>query len=171
MFKITNLDQVFKEMDAWLLQAEAEVERVAISYAHTALKHAANRSPQYSGDFVSNWKLSVNRIPGITEFEPNVFPDKMFPTENPYQMGERPGIDEAIQRNEDAISEFNFKLGDTIWLSNSAYHDSTYAWKIENSTIKLRPVNYGGYAPLKQVRNFMRHHFREINKQTRKLLK
>lgn len=171
MLRITNFDKVFEEMDAWLLQAEAEVERVAISYAQTMLKHAAHRSPQYSGDFVSNWKLSVNRIPGATEFEPNVFPDKMFPTEEPYQMGDDAGIRVAIVRNEDSVSEFNFKLGDTIWLSNSAYHDSTYAWKIENSTIKLRPVNYGGYAPLKQVRNFMRQHFSEINKQTRKLLK
>jgi hypothetical protein len=162
MLKVTNLDQVEAEFEAWLHQQESVLERVAIGLTKVALGKALEYSPQYSGDFAANWKLYVNKIE--LDIQVDVFPGQQFPAEDPFQRRDTPAIQYAIKANEERVNEFNFRWGDTIWLANSAVHEDLYAWKIEDGLLKLRPVNYGGEGPLRQTKTYLKTHFSRIDK-------
>lgn len=168
MFKVTNAEQVFNEWDTWLAQVEAEVMRIAIDMMYVMLREAALRTPQYSGDMVANYNLSVNAIDG--SFAPHVFPEMRFPTENPFQKEDMPAIMHTINRNAGRLVKA--KLGDTLWLANGAVHDDdAYAWKIEDGLLKLRPQNAGGYGPIRKTRDYMQAHYRQIGRSNREMFK
>lgn len=167
MLKVGNIDKFFSEIDHWEKQVAREYELIAIGMMKVMLGKALQTSPQYSGDFVANYKLSINKVD--TSFKEGVFPDRMFPTENPFQRKDSQAIRYAIAANDGKLS--GAKVGDTLWLANSANHHDLYAWKIEDNLVKLRPVNYGGEGPLRQVRAYMKAHFSRIDKTNREFLK
>lgn len=164
MIKATNIDKVFAEIDQWFKDVEEEVEKVAIGLSYIALGRALYWSPQYSGDFAANWKLYVGQYQ--QEWVEGRWPDKSFPSEDPYQRLDDTAMDFAIAANEGRVTTANFRLGQTIWLANSSQHDGgdLYAWKIEDGLIKLRPQNYGGDFPLRRTRNYIKSEFGRITK-------
>lgn len=159
MFKITNLDQIDRELDAWLASVEAEITKVAKGLAVEALVTAAYESPQYSGDFTANWNLSVNQPD--RSFTAGVFPEAAFPSKHPFINGDSPAIAYAMGQADGKLD--NFKLGDTIWLCNSAVHQDDYAWKIENNRIKFRSGNSG--SPLLHTMDYLKAKYGVITKQ------
>ncbi len=167
MIKVTNLGQVMSEIDRWLVAVQVEVEQIAIDLMKVMLRQALWNSPQYSGDFVANFKVSIGKQD--RSFTPGIFSDKIFPTKAPYQKGDTPAITFAAMANADKAT--GFKLGGTIWLSNSAAHDDLYAWKIENNTLKLRPQNFGGDGPLRYVKAYIGINFSRITKTNREMLR
>jgi hypothetical protein len=167
MFKVTNTDKVFDEIDAWLAAVERETLLIAINMMWVMLGKATLVSPQYSGDFVANFQFSIGTP--SRRFTEGIFPGKAFPSDSPFQRGDTPAVQYALDSN---TGRFNgAKLGQTLWLSNSALHHDLYAWKIEDGLLKLRPVNYGGHGPLRQVKNHIRVHYSRITKDHKELLK
>lgn len=171
MIKVKNLDQAFAAIDRWLDSVEEQVADIAVSLTYIMLGEAVKTSSQYSGDFAANWKLSRNRID--TTFQAGIFPEKTFPVpegQSPFQRGDMQPMMYAVRASTGVLA--GAKLGDTLWLSNSATHNGdTYAWKLEGNLIRLRPVNYGGEGPLRQVREYMKVHYSRIDKNTVRLLK
>lgn len=163
MFKIKNHNKVLADIDKWMADVEAEYLRIAVALMRMMLSQSLKYSPQYSGDFAANWNLSVNLI-DVT-FNEGVFPSKRFPVpdgQEPFQRGDAPAISYAFKANDGKLG--SAKLGDTLWLANSAAHHDLYAWKIEDNLIKLRPVNFGGEGPLGKVKAHMLAHFSRIDK-------
>lgn len=167
MFKVTNADKVFGDIDKWLAEVERETLLIAVNMMWVMLGKATLVSPQYSGDFVANFQFSVGTP--SRRFTEGIFPDKQFPTQEPYKRGDTPAVQYALTNNAGRFDRA--KLGDTLWLANSAMHHDLYAWKIEDGLLKLRPVNYGGQGPLRQVRIHMRVHYSRITKHHKELLK
>lgn len=167
MLKILNLDSVFAEIDAWEKQVEQECIRIAILLTSIAFGRAVGSSPQYSGDFAANWRLSVNKID--VAFQSGIFPDKQFPTENPFQRGDTEAVYYALNGNLGKLENASF--GDTLWIANSSQHDDLYAWKIEDNLIRLRPQNFGGDGPIRGVKEYMKASFGTITKSSMEFLK
>jgi hypothetical protein len=173
MFK-TNAPQVFEEIDSWLLAVTQELEDTARGLGAQALRTLALYSAQYSGDFAANWKVSINNEPP-PPFEEGVIHSRLDPTYygskdtgkfTPSIMGDPAAISHTLEQAAGRMSRF--KLGDTIWLSNSARHDELYAWKIENNEIKFRPGNKG--EPVRRTLEEMRTNYTTIDRATVKRL-
>lgn len=160
VIKVENLEQVFSDIDNWLAAAEAQIEGIARGLATEALINLLDHSPQYSGDFAANWKVSVN-VPDHS-FEAGIF-GKTFAVKgsgSPFIRGDMPALQYAMRN---AMGKLDgFKLGDTIWISNSAKHLELYAWKIENNKIKFRPGNYG--EAIRITMDEMRTRYTEISR-------
>lgn len=157
MIKADNLDEFFKGIDLWQQQVEAEVTAVAKNLASYALRHVLAVSPQYSGDFVANWNMSVGQPD--TSFTKGVFQprSKDFP---PFLMGDLAAQNAALSRNTGRLN--GFKLGQTIWISNTAHHMDFYSFKIENNEITFRAGNMG--APVERTMVKMANEFGIITK-------
>lgn len=143
MIKVKNLDSFDAAVQQWFAAVENAAAEAAVGIAHQVFEEVLETSPQYSGDFVANWKVSTN--PNYSEFTPNAvggyFKGKgdlnaMGPI---FQMGSSP----AMQYARSNAKWPKIKLGKSIYLHNNARHDEPYAWKIENGEIRLRPVNEG----------------------------
>lgn len=146
MLEITNLDQVLKQLEDWesavYVMATEVFRGISVRMFHTALEH----SPQFSGDFAANWRYSLKQ-PDVS-FDANLF---SLPTQknDPGEYGRRNvvafhrGSQQAIQhaKTYNAGREMSFKLGDDIFISNSAVHDDPYAKMIWEGKIKFREVN------------------------------
>ena len=136
---VRNLAEVFDQIDAW----EAEVNAMAVKYckgiAVSIFSSVVNKSVQYSGDFAANWKYSLNEVD--TSFTPNAVRGLSFATL--FKPIDEVGGGDSLRAVRYAIGNARgnddaFKLGDTIYISNSAEHDEPYAMGIEDGTIKLR---------------------------------
>lgn len=161
--KVDNAKAFFDAIDRWLADVEYLIVQVAVGLAYKAFDVALTTSPQYSGDFVANWKMSVGQ-PNVS-FQPGIFPEMTYPVDKdkrPFQRGDTAAIMHAITASNGVLS--GAKLGDTLWLANSAEHDDLYAWKIEDNLIRFRPVNFGGDGPLRQVREVLKASYTEIGK-------
>lgn len=133
MIKVTNLAEFDAEVQRWFNAFEKAAAEAAVGLAKAAFKQILETSPQYSGDFVANWKVQIN---GVTpSFTSNAVGG--LDREVPFQVGDRPAINKALSN----AKWPRIKLGDSIYLHNTAFHDSYYAWKIENNQINFRPVN------------------------------
>jgi hypothetical protein len=135
VIEVQNLDKFDASVQRWFRSVEAAVTESATGMAKTALRSILNNSPQYTGDFVANWKVSVNSID--SSFTTNAIGGQ--DTTTPYQIGDSKAIRYAINK----AKWPKLKLGDAIFLSNSAHHDDIggYAWKIEEGSIKFRPMH------------------------------
>lgn len=165
---VKKVQPAFDAIDKWLSDIEYLAEEAAKGLIYKAHDIATERSPQYSGDFVANWKLSY-KLPDLS-FDPHLFPGKQFPVaegETPFHQGDMPAMLYSINHRTGKLD--GFRLGDTLWLSNSAKHDDdifgqTYAWLIEDGLVKLRPENYGGDGPLKQVKESLSTNYTVIGR-------
>lgn len=160
MIEIKNLGEVVDEIDKWLVDCEKLTTRVAKGIAVQIFSDVIYRSVQYSGDFAANWKFKVGSID--TTFEVDIFKNKTF---YKFGKGETEGKFEATVNVEtygdtsqapryaarkNAGRDSSFKLGDTIYLSNSSTHDHAYAPGIETGETYLRNPN--NRAPLEKAR-------------------
>lgn len=149
MIEIRNLAEVFDQLDAWTSGVETLAEKVVKGIATDSFNHLLFHSPQYSGDFAANWRMSVNQI--NTTFVPldssrEGADGKWDLVFNLYDTGSAPAIEEARNRNRGNLS--SFKLGDTIFIANSSSHDESYAPKIEADQISWRPDSHNSGRPI-----------------------
>lgn len=140
------------QVKGWLNSVRAAAEEAAVGLAKEAFNHILHVSPQFSGDFVANWKVGVNEED--TSFKMNALGNKYtaakgFDGLGAFQAMSRGSL-EAINYAKSTAVWRKIKLGDRIFLSNSAHHFSgaggeldMYAWKIEDGLINLRPINAG----------------------------
>lgn len=134
MIEVKNLSAFDRTVQDWFDNVEKAAAEAAVGLAHEALDSILENSPQYSGDFVANWKVgktvdgsfTSNAIGGLDAAEP-------------YKRGDTPAM--AYARSQ--VNWPTLKLGESVYLFNNAHHDEPYALKIEAGTIKLRPVNEG----------------------------
>lgn len=162
MIKVTNLDEAFDIIDKWSGGVEEQLSAVAKGLANYALNYVLPVSAQYSGDFAANWNLSVN-TPDRT-FRQDLFPGRDYPRHKgslpPFAMGDLAPQSYAIANNQGKLS--GFKLGDSLWLANTAFHTDYYSFKIEDNQIQFRASNSG--APLARTFENIRREFGTITK-------
>lgn len=138
MLRVKNLARVMEQAERFLARAEREATEAARGLAAELANRMIENSPQWSGDFASNWRFSVNSV-DYSHDEGDV-PPKSGSIPEPWQQFSRPAVQmgKAKIRGMDA----SFKLGDTIFISNSSSHGGeTYAGDIFSGKVRLREVN------------------------------
>jgi len=147
-------------VDAWLATCTDLATEVAKGYVSETYHYILETSPQFSGDFVANWNLSL------------MLPDNSFVHLHPvssfawfrsprYGEGDREAIDKALSRARAAFD--GFRLGVPVFFTNaSAHDDEPYALKIEANTIEFRPVNVSGGAVMYRAQSVMRLRYNQI---------
>jgi hypothetical protein len=154
MFEFKDLDAFIAKVEQWEKDATETVTAVARGYAAEAYHNLLDWSPQYSGDFTANWVYELNGItpsfrpglvpsqePTLAQHEKNSYLDPRAIGVSAWIMGAPEAIAVAIERN--AGKDEAFKLGDMVYMHNSAAHDEPYAMLIQENAIKFRPGNTG----------------------------
>lgn len=141
---------------AWLQQYQTQTKAQMKGLAIVMFKRVLEYSPQYSGDFAANWRISLNNIdnspPEWTSGELLAnLPTVQSSFDSPFKAGSRPAINIALTTNARKLD--GFELGDTIYISNNSVHDEPYAMLIEGNQIRFRPGNYG--AVVQRAYSFM----------------
>lgn len=127
----------------WIAAVTQTAESVTKGLVFKLLDTILYKGPQYSGDFVANWNVSI----GSTnyQFVPGGEVEAAFIRyERGYNVPAREGDRRAIQKALDRINLAGFKLGQTIYLANASAHDESYAVLIEQNRIEFRPENPSG---------------------------
>jgi hypothetical protein len=138
----------------WIDEVKTAAEDVAVGVAKVIFNHAIYNGPQYSGDYVANWKVSIGTL--RPEFDHNAIGG----------VGRVPrykkGSVSAIQYAQSRADFSGFKLGQTLYLHNSAAHDEPHAWLIENNMINFRPVNAGAHSIMRRSVAFAMNRFGKV---------
>jgi len=144
--KVTNLSQFDTEVRAWKARVEAATAQVAKGVAMFTLKAILKTSPQYSGDFVANWNVSI----GSPDYTFNPLPVGEFShyTED-FSYLSKEGDPRAISVALSKVSIGAYKLGQTIWLTNAAHHDDNYQFssKRTGSSSGQKTLAVGAWSP------------------------
>lgn len=107
--------------------------------AQDTLAFAAKVSPQWTGTFAANWRLSINRArPGNSSDEVASDAEREFP-----QASERDSVAVNTAINSAGSKLSGLKLGDRIYLSTVARNQdgSEYHWDVEGGLIRFRRDN------------------------------
>lgn len=130
-----GLDEAFAEL-------EQECTEIVRGITVEIFNHTLHMSPQYFGRYVSSWTYKVGSPDFWTNPEFNYFIEDTggIPIG---RKGDPEAIFSAVLHN--AGREREFKLGDTVYISNGVDHgEGPYAEAIEDGTISLRDVNQPG---------------------------
>lgn len=160
MIEAKNLGEVFDQIDKWIDDAEAVTTRFCRGMSVSIFEQVLANSVQYSGDFAANWKYSLNNIDSsfkkdaVPEFRNPEFTvtwmhgtkDAKVPFWQMFTPMDDRGGDQLFYAVRYALRanrgrDNNFKLGDTIYISNNSEHDESYAAGIEEGSIKLRTAD------------------------------
>lgn len=144
---IQNLDKFEADVQSWFKAVRGAAEEAAVGLAKRVFDKVLIESPQSSGDFTANWKVSVG-VPDTT-FTIGVLKQRQSHPDHEgirWDLLYKRGDPEAIAYAKSHAHWQPIKLGQTIYISNSAEHDENYAMKIENGQINFRPVNSGAGA-------------------------
>lgn len=146
MIRVTNLDQFHVTVTRWLAAVHTQAEKVSVGIAYDMLSNMLITAPQYSGQFVASWNVSV----GAPDYSSHQPASMLSATQShgswaradvrPYEEGDALAIDMARSR----FNLAGFRLGQTIFLANSVSHDEPYSVLIEQNKIKFRPENPSG---------------------------
>lgn len=135
---VAGLDEFGSAIDAWLDECEELIAHTARGIAVDAFLNMLRISPQFSGDFVANWNVSVDEPD--TSFVP--LGGLILRKDGSVRIGGDPhAISEAISRNAGKASTFT--LGQSIFITNASHHTDYYAGMIEDNQIRFRPGNAG----------------------------
>lgn len=161
MIEITNITLVDTQLELWLAEIEKQATEVVKGLAIESFRTLLMTSAQFTGDFAANWNVSVGNID--TFFKPlehSRLSKKYFANGNSpvFIMGSGPAINEATRRNTGKLDIF--RLGDSIFISNSSAHDEPYANLIEDGVVNFRPGNQG--MPVATTMASMRSRYGEI---------
>ena len=145
MIKVLNLDSFDETVQRWFSKVETAAAEAAVGIAREAFEQILKTSPQYSGDFVANWKVSKSATDSsftpdaLDGYKPDMFGRNTLPPL--FQMGSTPAMSYA--RANAKWPKIN--LGESVYLHNSAKHDydDFYADRVEKGLIRLRPENAG----------------------------
>jgi hypothetical protein len=139
------------QMEKWIKEQAQVTEAVARGFAIEAFKRLLTFSPQYSGDFVMNWRISLNQPDrGGADFTDKSLlgPNALQVQGSPFKAGSMKAVSAAIRLNEGRLNDFRLRLDDKtpttiVYFTNDSRHDEPYAWKIEDNQIIFRPGNEG----------------------------
>lgn len=121
-------------LQAWVAGISKTSVGVVQGMTGEILETLAYHSAQSSGDFASNWRVSVG-APDTTFIEG-------LADEGDHLMGDRQAVENTMNNNAGALD--GYTLGQKIFISNSASHDGDdYAAKIESGNINFREGNEG----------------------------
>lgn len=136
---VIGLPKFDSDVKAWFASVKEAAEEAAVGLAKVAFNQILYTSPQFSGDFVANTRLSIGTPD--TSFTPAAVSPSEKISLTAFSVGSEPAINYAKSGNAEKL--MGFKLGQKIFISNSASHDEAYAHKVEAGTIHLRQVNQG----------------------------
>lgn len=163
---LNGLPQFNAEVKKWFAAVEREAAKAATGLAKQVFEKVLEESPQNSGDFVANWKVSVGAP--VDTFEPGVLSRKYSSHKGEDGIGDfvrfKRGDAEAMDYARAHAQWKVPKLGQSIFISNSAEHDERYAWQIEKGLIKFRPVNAGAGAAGRRSVEFVQRSFATITR-------
>lgn len=163
------------DVSAWISAVKDAAGEAAVGMAKIAHNYMIYNSPQYSGDYAANWKVGIGYV--NDSFDMNAVSPDLHGYHNsegvaemaPYKRGDSPAINYAKAHANWA----GFQLGQSIYLSNSAFHPDRedgghgviepYAWKIENGEINFRPVNQGADHIARRGASYVANRFRTID--------
>lgn len=142
------LDVKWENLDGAFAELEQEVTDIVRGITIESFHFLLRTSPQYYGRFVANWNYSLNtqNTSVNSAFQPKVAywkTDEMN-AQSIYKKGDEEAITYAMQNN--AGVPDGFKLGDTVYFTNSVDH----ADDLEEGRIQLRAVNMPG-RPMKRT--------------------
>jgi hypothetical protein len=158
MLQVKGLDAFNATVNQWLGNVEKAAAEAAVGLAKQVFNQILYTSPQYSGDFVANWKVGYGSVD--SSFQGRVFNAELYNADEPFKRGDTKAI-----RHAQANANWRplTKLGQSIFLSNSAAHDEPYAVKIEQGMIKLRSVNAGAAHVVRRAVTAYSNRYAKIN--------
>lgn len=157
MYRVTNKAQFDAKIAAWIAAVKAGAERAVTRMARDAQRFATLSSPTFSGDFASNWNVSYGTV------------DTTFHTSGGDYMPignnlRAQAINSALSVTQGRFNMQGFKLGQKVFIANSAAHDEPYAILIERNQINFRPVNMGKDRVAGKTYDHLRHTYATIKK-------
>jgi hypothetical protein len=142
MIVVLNASQFQAQVLQAMERKKAHFARFVKGLAKVGLDYASTTSPQFSGTFASNWRLSIGQPkPGGA-----VKPYPFFPKPDAEPASEGGSFAVSIAMSSVGAVD-GYKLGQTIYLSTSASTANppiSYAWAVEGNQIKFRSVNPSG---------------------------
>lgn len=153
-----TLRKKFSDMlAASMVAAEKRTLRMSKDVATFALAYAATTSPQYSGTFASNWRLSINSPkPGLSRAGLSRGQEALS---DPFQEGDSLAVGKAVNSSGSKLSQL--RLGDRVFLSTSATNDEgeQYSFDIEQGVMRFRSVNPSGGKVLERTQQQLKVQF------------
>lgn len=127
-----RIDRIHAGIAAKKAYAEEKATNHIKKICANLLYDAALASPQWSGDYASNWRIVTDSLPG---YDPQLKVSPWQDLEAPYQMGDEPAVGIAVGRGRSAISKIRWNM--PIYLVNVA----PVADELEAGTVRLRLEN------------------------------
>ena len=122
---------------------------------YRALEYAARTSPQYTGTYASNWRLSI----GAPKPGNNDWHDKDFGLSE----GDSRVVNEAINARGNKLS--GLRMGQKVFLSTRGLNKEDgedYTWDIEANIMKFRDVNPSKGAVVARTVSQMKRYIQEV---------
>lgn len=170
---LEGLDKFDSVVESWFDAVEVAAQQSAAGLGQVALTRILEESPQYTGDFVGGWEVSFN-TPAYIWRPPRFIKRSVIEAgeSEPFQKGDEPAIEYALAKGEPRLTAAAAQpLGTSIYLSNSAVHDESYAWKIELGQIDFRPVNPNADRVVERGVLFAERRFKHIGRSEFTLLR
>jgi len=134
--KMGILEARIAKIQAGIEAKKAYAEEKATNYVKkicaNLLADAATASPQWSGDYASNWRIVTDSIPG---YDPQLKVKPWQSVEDPYEMGDDLAVSIAVDRGRGAIDKIRWNM--PIYLVNV----TPVADLLDAEEVNLRPVN------------------------------
>lgn len=148
-----------KKFDYALAAALTRTTEYALTKVKTvmyrALDYAARTSPQYTGTYASNWRLSIGAPkPGNNDWHGKDFG---------LSEGDSQAVNEAINARGNKLS--GLKAGQKVFLSTRGFNKvegEDYTWDIEANIMKFREVNPSKGAVVARTIVQMRRYIQEV---------
>lgn len=122
---------------------------------YRALDYAARTSPQYTGTYASNWRLSIGAPkPGNNDWHGKDFG---------LSEGDPQAVNEAINARGNKLS--GLRAGQKVFLSTRGFNKvegEDYTWDIEANIMKFREVNPSKGAVVARTIVQMRRYIQEV---------
>ena len=135
-----NVGDFTKDIEKWAANQRVIATEVGRGLSVFAFNNLLQNTAQFSGDMAANWKYQIGSI--NYEFQSDVInPLIRAGKAISFIMGDETAINYAKMEN--SGKDAAFTLQTPVYISNSAAHDSFYAWKVEKGTIKFRQGNKG----------------------------
>lgn len=148
-----------KKFDYALAAALTKVEGITLSRVkwvmYRALEYAARTSPQYTGTYASNWRLSI----GAPKSGNNDWHGK----DSGLSEGDSQAVNEAINARGNKLS--GLRMGQKVFLSTRGLNKGEgedYTWDIEANIMKFRDVNPSRGAVVARTVSQMKRYIQEV---------
>lgn len=137
-------------LDAAFAELEAECTEIVRGLTVKLWQGILQQTPQFAGRAVASWTYSLN-TPQFVDRSDYIDVDlhverghyNLHGEFNGLRKGNKAAI--SLANAENLYRDANFKLGDTVYISNGVNHgEGSYAADLENGSIILRAVNRPG---------------------------